>query len=359
MGRDHERGRLFRRRGLAGAGWRLGRAHGRTVLGERGLELLECIERCRSISAAAREVGISYRHAWVTVREINQAAGESLVAASVGGSQGGGAILTPRGQLTVHLCRALQEHLQQAATGLLPHLLTGLEGEGIRVGAAVSLQEVLAALVTDYALLQAGTRVRVVLGASDELADLLLTGADMDLFLTADPCHLDLLTARRVVQADTVTALAENTLTAIGPSALTALVRRPRDLLGVGIPRAALATPSCPLGAYTRAYLGKLGLYEAVLKRAVLVDHSRSVVAAVQAGQAEAGLVYTSATVTAPGCRVLFRVLRSRLPIRYAGAVLSHSRRPAQARHFLEFLASAQAARRFQDCGFLPVRRAE
>jgi molybdate transport system substrate-binding protein len=133
-------------------------------------------------------------------------------------------------------------------------------------------------------------------------------------------------------------------------------VRRPADLLGAGVTRVALAAPSCLLGAYTRAYLEKLGLYEALLGRAVLVDHSRAVVAAVQAGQAEAGLVYTSAVGAAPGCRVLFRVPRPPLPIRYAGAVVTRARRPEQAARFLAFLASAQAARRFRCCGFLPAR---
>jgi molybdate transport system substrate-binding protein len=122
--------------------------------------------------------------------------------------------------------------------------------------------------------------------------------------------------------------------------------------------RIALAAPSCPLGAYTRAYLAKLGLYEAVLKRAVLMDHSRAVVAAVQTGQADAGLVYASATMTVPDCPVLFRVRRLPVPIRYAGAVVSRSRRPQEARRFLDFLASAQAARRFRGRGFRCVRRA-
>jgi molybdate transport system substrate-binding protein len=98
-------------------------------------------------------------------------------------------------------------------------------------------------------------------------------------------------------------------------------------------------------------------LYEPLLKRAILVDHAQAVVVAVQVGQAEAGLVYSSAAATAPGCRVLFHVQRRTLSIRYAGAVLSNSKRPEQARRFLEFLASARAARRFRCNGFLPIRR--
>ena len=88
----------------------------------------------------------------------------------------------------------------------------------------------------------------------------------------------------------------------------------------------------------------------------LFVDHSRAVVAAVQAGQADVGLVYHSATATAAGCRVLFRVRRPPAAIRYAGAVVQHAPQPEEAQRFLEFLASAHAAPRFRRCGFLPVR---
>jgi molybdate transport system substrate-binding protein len=330
--------------------------HGRAVLSEGGRELLEGIDRGHSISAAAREVGVSFRHAWSRVQEINETAGAALVAASPGGSGGGGARLTPLGLLAVHLSRSLQDSLQRTASDLLSRLLTESDPAPLHVAAAVSLEEVLAALAIDYTLLQPGRRVRVVLGASDELADQIMAGARMDLFLTADASQLDRLAAEEVVRADTVLALADNTLAAIGSADLDVPVRRPRDLLGPGVTCVALAVPSCPLGSYTRPWLEGLGLYDALLPRALFVDHSRAVVAAVQAGQADAGLVYHSAAARAAGCRVLFHVQRRSAAIRYAGAVVSHAPRPEEARHFLEFLASPKAVQRFRRCGFLPVR---
>src|SRR5262245_34371385 len=57
---------------------------GQAILGKGRLELLEGIERHRSISAAARHMGMSYRHAWLLVRNINAAAGEPLVTVSKG-----------------------------------------------------------------------------------------------------------------------------------------------------------------------------------------------------------------------------------------------------------------------------------
>jgi molybdate transport system substrate-binding protein len=329
---------------------------GRAVLGPGRLELLQWIDRCHSISAAARQMGVSYRHAWVLVQDINRAAGAPLVVAAPGGRRGGGAQLTPRGRVAVAVFRDLQEQLHRTAASLLPRLLPEPGTACVHVAAAVSLEEVLAQLLTDYGLRRPAVPVRLVLGASDELAIQIRGGALADLFLTADPGQLAQLEALGAVEPGTATPLAENTLAAIGPASRTAPVRRPADLLGPGVVRLALAAPSCPLGSYTRAYLEGRGLYTALLPRTVHVENSRAVVAAVQAGEADAGLVYSSATATASGCRVLFRVPRPPVVIRYVGAVLRRGRQPEQARDLLEFLASAPARRRFRHCGFLPVR---
>src|SRR5262249_32020195 len=79
-------------------------------------------------------------------------------------------------------------------------------------------------------------------------------GAAAAVFLSAEVGQLDRLAAREVVRGETVRPLAGNTLAAIGPRGLAA-VRRPADLLGAGVKRVALASASCPLGGYTRAYL--------------------------------------------------------------------------------------------------------
>ena len=86
---------------------------GAAVLGGGRLELLEEIDRCHSISAAARRIGMSYRHAWVMVQEVNRAAGELMIEAATGGRNGGGAArLTPHGRQAVAAFRDLQEQLR-------------------------------------------------------------------------------------------------------------------------------------------------------------------------------------------------------------------------------------------------------
>jgi molybdenum ABC transporter molybdate-binding protein len=330
---------------------------GKAVLGKGRLELLEGIDRWRSISAAARQMGMSYRRAWLLVQSANEAAGEPLVEAVAGGSQGGGARLTPRGRLAVAVFRELQEGLHATAASLLPRLIRGTEPDAaVHVAAAVSLEEVLGQLLADYALRQPAVRVRTVFGASDELADHILAGAPADLFLTADDGQLDRLEAAGLVEPDSRRALAANTLAAIGPADRPLTVRRPRDLLRPEVAHVALAEPASPLGGYTRTYLEGLGLYESLQARAVHVDNSRAVAAAVHAGRAEAGLAYASDAVRAAGCRVLFRVRPAQAAVRYTAAVLRRGRQPDRARALLAFLTAPPALRRFRACGFLPVR---
>ncbi|MGH7226323.1 MAG: winged helix-turn-helix domain-containing protein, partial [Gemmataceae bacterium] len=67
---------------------------GEAILGPGRLELLEAIARCHSISAAARDLTMSYRRAWLLVESINRAAGEVLVRRQTGGRDGGGSELS-------------------------------------------------------------------------------------------------------------------------------------------------------------------------------------------------------------------------------------------------------------------------
>ena len=81
------------------------------MVGGNRVDLLEAIDRCGSISGAARAVGISYKTAWDAVDAMNNAAEKPLVLRAVGGIGGGGTMLTEEGKETVRLYRVLQgEH---------------------------------------------------------------------------------------------------------------------------------------------------------------------------------------------------------------------------------------------------------
>lgn len=62
------------------------------------LSLLRALAACGSISAAARQVGLSYKGAWQILESMNNASSEPLLIRNCGGSGGGGTRLTARGQ---------------------------------------------------------------------------------------------------------------------------------------------------------------------------------------------------------------------------------------------------------------------
>ncbi|MFO1322320.1 MAG: winged helix-turn-helix domain-containing protein [Burkholderiales bacterium] len=68
------------------------------AMGPGKAELLQAIERTGSISAAAREMDMSYRRAWLLVDTMNQSFKQPLVSTETGGQRGGGAHVTAFGE---------------------------------------------------------------------------------------------------------------------------------------------------------------------------------------------------------------------------------------------------------------------
>ena len=77
-------------------------------LGPGKIALMELISKHGSMAAAGKEMGMSYRRAWLLVDEINQMFREPLVEKHMGGSGGGGARLTKLGRDIVGRYRAIE-----------------------------------------------------------------------------------------------------------------------------------------------------------------------------------------------------------------------------------------------------------
>ena len=95
-------------------------------LGPGKADLLDAIGRTGSISAAGRELGMSYRRAWLLVDEVNRIFTEPVVTAAVGGVHGGGAELTDFGRALIAAYRRIEQRTRAAIHdelgGFLPHL---------------------------------------------------------------------------------------------------------------------------------------------------------------------------------------------------------------------------------------------
>lgn len=85
-----------------------------TAMGPGKAELLSHIQKTGSISAAAKQMHMSYRRAWELVAEMNACFSSPLVTSSVGGSHGGGAHLTELGIAILSQFEQLNAKSQQA-----------------------------------------------------------------------------------------------------------------------------------------------------------------------------------------------------------------------------------------------------
>ena len=100
-------------------------------LGPGKVTLLERIAETGSISAAGRAMAMSYPRAWRLVADLNASFAEPLVAAQMGGRQGGGATLTPLGLRLVAEYRAIE---REAEAAVAPRL-RALEAAAAKRGA--------------------------------------------------------------------------------------------------------------------------------------------------------------------------------------------------------------------------------
>ncbi|MBP0581730.1 LysR family transcriptional regulator [Labrys sp. LIt4] len=93
-------------------------------LGPGKMDLLEAVKRAGSISAAGRELGMSYRRAWLLLDAVNTMFGQPAIETSAGGSHGGGARLTAFGEKLLAAYRSVEAETarlaEQAFADLVP-----------------------------------------------------------------------------------------------------------------------------------------------------------------------------------------------------------------------------------------------
>lgn len=81
---------------------------GEIALGPGKVDLLRAIRQTGSIRQAASQLDMSYMRAWLLIRTMNHCFKEPLVNAARGGSEHGGATLTPTGLSALKLYERLE-----------------------------------------------------------------------------------------------------------------------------------------------------------------------------------------------------------------------------------------------------------
>ena len=223
----------------------------------------------------------------------------------------------------------------------------------INVFAAASLTDALGEIAFAYEKLS-GDKLVFNFAASGTLARQIEAGAPADIFFAADEAKADALEKKGLLVSKTRTNILGNALVIItGPD--SAAVHSPADLTNAALEHLALGDVKVvPAGTYAKAYLERLGLWSALEAKVVPCETVRAALAAVEAGNAQAGMVYKTDAAISKKVRVAFEVPVADGPkIRYPLALVKEGRQPAAAAKFLEYLTGAEAGAVFARRGFL------
>ncbi len=93
-------------------------------IGPGKIDLLYKVGETRSISAAARAIGMPYKRAWHMIDSLNQGFGRPVVTTATGGKGGGGASLTPLGEELLIRYATLEQRINRAAAAEIGKLST-------------------------------------------------------------------------------------------------------------------------------------------------------------------------------------------------------------------------------------------
>jgi molybdate transport system substrate-binding protein len=237
-----------------------------------------------------------------------------------------------------------------ALATLLAAASTRAAAEEVVVFAAASLADALREIGTAFEA-STGHRVVLSLGGSNDLARQIRAGAPAEVFVSASDERMDEVERAGLVRGGDRFDLLSNRLVVVVPSAAATGMARAEDL--VAVRRLALGDPEAvPAGVYARQWLEKRGLWERVRGRVVPTLDVRAALAAVESGNADAGIVYRTDAAISKRVRVALEVPAAEAPrIVYPAALLATARGPA-ARAFHEHLRSPEAREVFERLGF-------
>jgi molybdate transport system regulatory protein len=84
-------------------------------IGPGKIGLLEAIRDAGSLSRGARNIGMSYRRAWLLIESMKQSFREPVTVASTGGKDGGGMLVTAFGDALIKNYRQLERDFSTLA----------------------------------------------------------------------------------------------------------------------------------------------------------------------------------------------------------------------------------------------------
>ena len=222
------------------------------------------------------------------------------------------------------------------------------------ISAAASLKEALEELKPLYQQSKPNVNINYNFGSSGALQQQIEQGAPADIFISAAKKQVDALEQKGLLVPGTRNIIAKNRLVlvvpknAVGVTSFYSLKDAKVKKIAIGEPR------SVPAGQYAQQVLEKLKIWSEIKSKLVFASNVRQVLASVETGNADAGLVYiTDAKISDKVKVVVTADEKYHSPIIYPLAVVKRSKNVDAAKEFSQFLSSNQAKTVLKKYGFI------
>ncbi len=190
--------------------------------------------------------------------------------------------------------------------GCAPASTPAPEPVTLNVFAAASLTDAFTEIGNNFQTANPNVTVTFNFAGSQALRTQIEEGAPADVFASASGKEMEALVTGSFVAPESSQVFLNNKLVVILPANNPAGIDSIEDLANAGI-KIVFAAEEVPVGRYSREALDKMsGMYGSDFKDKVLAnvvsneDNVKQVVAKVQLGEADAGIVYTSDAIAAP-----------------------------------------------------------
>lgn len=196
-----------------------------------------------------------------------------------------------------------------------------------------------------------GTKVRLNLGSSGQLAQQIERGAPVDVFLSADRAYVEHLAEQGRIEATSVTAYATGRLVVWAPDASGLRFSALAGLRDLAVRRIAIANPAhAPYGAAAREALRAAGLWEVLEPKMITAESVQQAFQYAASGNVQAALVPESFGLA--GGRTMLVPPWLYRPVVHTLGIVSSTTQPRGAREFAAFMAGTEAGEILERHGF-------
>ena len=241
-------------------------------------------------------------------------------------------------------------------------LTEATQARTLTIFAAASLTDAFTVIGKDFEAANPGVTASFNFAGSQALRTQIEEGAPADVFASASGKEMDALITGKFVGDGTSQVFLNNKLVVILPANNPAGLEKLEDLANPGI-KLVLAAEEVPVGNYARQALDLMnGSFGNNFKDKVIAnvvsneDNVKQVVAKIQLGEADAGIVYTSDAVAAPDLKIVEIPVELNVIAKYPIAALASSSNVDLAHKFVDYVLSPEGQAILQKWGFAPAK---